>query len=280
MLGRVSLRFNRMRPEHSGIGFSSVAFFGLVVVTAVAACSSSSPPPKAPPGLTCSAPGEATPGPADTHCVGQPVQDVNQASCMNYDASSACGDDGGAPGGDGGPAGDDSGAGDGGGAGDDGGAAATANECDYGATMFGPGSDGGGPLVVEGDDDDCKYHVSWTSSPICSSTLGVNFTVTVTYLGTDPPIPVTDIPATEGVLVEAFIPKTLDAACDTMFQHFSPTPFSPGHGLLQTSPGVYFGSVIFDQPGEWTLRFHIHEECSDLCANSPHGHAAFHINVP
>jgi hypothetical protein len=273
--------------QRNRLGFSSLAFFGLVVVAVAAACSSPSPPPKAPPGLTCPTdPGEATPGPADMHCMGMPVQDVNPASCMNYDASSACGDDGGAPGDDGGAAGDDGGAaGEGGAAGDEGGAgsdgaAAATSECDYGATMFGPGSDGGGPVVVEGDDDDCKYHVSWTSSPICSSTLGVNFTVTVTYLGTDPPVPVTDIPATEGVLVEAFIPKTLDAACDTMFQHFSPTPFSPGHGLLQTSPGVYFGSVIFDQPGEWTLRFHIHEECSDLCANSPHGHAAFHINVP
>jgi hypothetical protein len=151
--------------------------------------------------------------------------------------------------------------------------------------MFGPGSDGGGPVVVEGDDDDCKYHVSWTSTPICqNAVLGVAFTVTVTYLGTNPPVPVTDVPADEGILVEAFIPKTLDAACDIMGEHFSPTPFAPGHGLLQTnpqtSPGVYFGSVIFDQAGEWTLRFHIHEECSDLCDNSPHGHAAFHINVP
>jgi hypothetical protein len=202
---------------------------------------------------------------------------------MNYDASSACGDDGGAPGNDGGAGGDDGGApgNDGGGSGDDSGAAAAANECDYGATMFGPGADGGGPMVVEGDDDDCKYHVSWTSTPICeSAVLGVAFTVNLTYLGTNPPVPVTNIPATEGILVEAFIPKTLNAACDDMSEHFSPTLFEPGYGLLQTSPGVYFGSVIFDQAGEWTVRFHIHEECSDLCNNSPHGHAAFHINVP
>jgi hypothetical protein len=262
---------------------SALAPFGVAVTCTIAACSTPTVTSSGPPGLTCSSPGEATPGPADMHCVGQPVQDVNPASCMNYDASSACGDDGGAPGDDGDGAGDDGGAtgDDGGGAGDDGGAAVAANACDYGATMFGPGSDGGGPVVVEGDDDDCKYHVSWTSNPICQSlALGVTFTVTVTYLGTNPPLPVTNIPADEGILVEAFIPKTLNAACDDMGVHYSPTPFAPGHGLLQTSPGVYFGSVIFDQAGEWTLRFHIHEECSDLCANSPHGHAAFHINVP
>jgi hypothetical protein len=256
------------------------------------------------------------------HCAGQPVQDTRQASCTDYDASSACGDDGGgaaddsgAPGSDGGGAADDGGAAgtdgggaadgsaatgndggapgnDGGGAADDGGAtgnattggnegggagddgaAAAANACDYGATMFGS----------EGDDDDCKYHVSWTSTPICQSTLGVTFTVTVTYLGTG--LPVTNIPANYGVLPEAFIPTSLDASCDDMSTHVSPTifsPGSPGSGLLETTPtsGVYVGSIIFDQPGEWTVRFHIHEECSDLCGNSPHGHAAFHINVP
>jgi hypothetical protein len=158
-------------------------------------------------------------------------------------------------------------------------AAAVAN-CDYGATMFGPGSDGG-PMVVEGDDDDCKYHVSWTSTPICkSSVLGVIFTVTVTYLGTNPPVPVTNLPW--GILPEAYIPTTLNTPCDDATTHASPTQFDPSSGLQQTSStsGVYEGPVIFDESGEWTLRFHIHEECSDLLANSPHGHAAFHITVP
>jgi hypothetical protein len=240
------------------------------------------------------------------HCVGQPVQDTRLASCTDYDAASACGDDGGGATDDGGAEGnattaaddggaegnattaaddggvegnatttaDDGGApgNDGGGAADDG-ASAAANACDYGATMFGS----------EGDDDDCKYHVSWTSTPICESSLGVTFTVTVTYLGTG--LPVTNIPANYGVLPEAFIPTSLDASCDDMSRHVSPTVFSPGSagsGLLETTPtsGVYVGQIIFDKPGEWTVRFHIHEECSDLCANSPHGHAAFHINVP
>ena len=44
--------------------------------------------------------------------------------------------------------------------------------------------------------------------------------------------------------------------------------------------GIYQGTVVFNGPGEWTVRFHIHEECADLLPDSPHGHAAFHIDVP
>lgn len=248
MLGRRPLRLTRMRTERSRTGFSSPAFFGLVAMTAVAACSSPSPPPKTPPGLTCSAPGEATPGPADTHCAGQPPQAVSVASCLvDADAGVAA-------------SGDDA--------------------CDYGPTMFGATSvSDGGLVVTQGDDDDCKYHVAWTSTPICDSSLPVAFTVTVTSLVTG--LPVTDIPATEGILPEAFIPTTLDAACDTMTTHASPTAFGDAH-LYETTPtsGVYFGQIIFDQPGEWTLRFHIHEECFDSLPDSPHGHAAFHVTVP
>jgi hypothetical protein len=247
------------------------------VSAAVCACSSSNPPPSGPASLTCSSPGEATPGPADTHCVGQ-LQQVYEASCYVDAAGPTSGDvaeasgDAAEPSAEGG---EDSGA-----SGDDSGGGA-ASECDYGATMFGPGSDGGGPKVVEGDDDDCKYHVSWTSTPICKSpTLGVTFTVTVTYLGTG--LPVTNIPPSEGILVEAFIPTSLDASCDDTTTHASLTLFAPGSGLLQTSStsGVYVGSVIFDQSGEWTVRFHIHEECDDTLDSSPHGHAAFHVTVP
>jgi hypothetical protein len=273
-----------MQLKRSEIGFSSLAFIGLVVVAAVAACSSPSPPAKPPPGLTCTDPGEATPGPEDTHCVGQPVQVVNPASCSVDAAAAATGDDaaasaegGSAEGGadTGGAEGGDNGA-----AGDDGGAPSSDEDCEYGATMFGgTAASDGGLVVTEGDDDDCKYHVAWTSTPICHSpTLPVTFTVTVTNLTTG--LPVTDIPSTEGILPEAFIPTTLDAACDTMTTHPSPTLFGDAH-LYETSPssGVYVGQIIFDQAGEWTVRFHIHEECSDSLPDSPHGHAAFHLTV-
>ena len=46
------------------------------------------------------------------------------------------------------------------------------------------------------------------------------------------------------------------------------------------SSGVYSGAVAFDAPGEWTVRFHIQEQCDDICDDSPHGHAAFHLTVP
>ena len=102
----------------------------------------------------------------------------------------------------------------------------------------------------------------------------MKFTVTLTNAvdGT----PVTGIP--QGVLIEAFIPTDLDASCDNKSTHPSP---STGP-LTETSPGsgIYSGPIIFDAPGEWTVRFHIHEECADLLPTSPHGHAAFHVTVP
>jgi hypothetical protein len=265
---------------------SLVALAALAISAISASCSSSSPSSgmsKNPASLTCAMPGEATPGPSDTHCVGQPVQAVNPSSCFP-DAGAVPDDANDA---------NEANASDTstldaaaanlpvaalGEAGDDGGA--TAAECDYGSTMFGPGAGDGAPQTVEGDDDDCKYHVSWTSGPICRSpTLGVTFTVTVTYLQSG--LPVTNLPSTEGILPEAFIPTTLDAACDTMSMHVSPTSFGDAH-LYETSPtsGVYQGQIVFDVSGEWTLRFHIHEECSDLLDDSPHGHAAFHVTVP
>src|SRR5271154_2620201 len=93
---------------------SALISFGAALLAALCACSSSAPTASGPPGLTCSSPGEGTPGPADTHCVGQAVQIVNDASCFLPEAGSG-GDDSAASaeGGDGGgPTGDDSGGGD------------------------------------------------------------------------------------------------------------------------------------------------------------------------
>ena len=33
-------------------------------------------------------------------------------------------------------------------------------------------------------------------------------------------------------------------------------------------------------PGKWTVRFHFNEICCDVNSDSPHGHAAFFVNVP
>jgi hypothetical protein len=128
---------------------------------------------------------------------------------------------------------------------------------------------------MEGDDDDCKYHVSWTSTPICEGAAGVTFTVTAVHLTDNSPV--ANIPS--GILLEPFIPSVADAACDTHSTHPSP---SDGSYLIETpaGSGIYVGPVVFDAPGVWTLRFHLHEECADLLDDSPHGHAAFHITVP
>jgi hypothetical protein len=211
-----------------------------VVLAACTSSSSSSPSDAGAQGTaTCASPGQPTPGPADTHCQGQPPQPVSPAACTP-DAAAAASDAGG----------------------DDGGSGA--DECAYGATLFGQ----------EGDDDDCKYHVKWTSTPLCEGAAGVQFTVTVTSKVDGSPV--SGIP--EGVQPEVFVPTSLDAACDDKSTH--PSPSQPA--MMETSPGsgVYSGKVVFDAPGEWTFRFHIHEECADLLPESQHGHVAFHLTIP
>ena len=47
-----------------------------------------------------------------------------------------------------------------------------------------------------------------------------------------------------------------------------------------TTPGTYVGNVAFDRAGQWTIRFHLFEMCSDDPEDSPHGHAAFHLTLP
>jgi hypothetical protein len=60
-------------------------------------------------------------------------------------------------------------------------------------------------------------------------------------------------------------------------QHPSPSTGS----TTETSPGVYqIGPIVFDQPGQWTVRFHLYGSCFDLAPDSPHGHAAFFVQVP
>jgi hypothetical protein len=119
---------------------------------------------------------------------------------------------------------------------------------DYGETMFG----------TEGDDDDCKYHVTYTYSPITQNH-DVFFTVHLTRK--------TDGSDVAGAtpLIEAFIGNHAVA------QTGDPTETSAGHYTL--------AAVRFDESGTWTVRFHFFEECSDSGPDSPHGHAAFYIRV-
>lgn len=122
----------------------------------------------------------------------------------------------------------------------------------YGDTMYGN----------DGDDDDCKYHVHWTSTPVYENT-HVTFTVSATKLADN------DAPLTgANTVIEAFL-----------------TNVHPAPPLKQTTtevpPGTYAVSPVqFDAAGRWTVRFHFYETCDDSLPDSPHGHAAFYVDVP
>ena len=63
----------------------------------------------------------------------------------------------------------------------------------------------------------------------------------------------------------------------------SDTHPAPNSGVHTTEgpPGTYhIGPVRFDAKGRWTVRFHLHEDCADEAADSPHGHVAFFLDVP
>jgi hypothetical protein len=136
--------------------------------------------------------------------------------------------------------------------GDDGGAPAddAGAMSDYGDTLYN----------ASGFDDDCKYAVSWTATPIRVGA-GVTFTVSVMRL--------TDMKPAEcaSTRAEVFLTDTHPVASPS-----APPPESP--------PGTYaVGPIKFDEPGIWTVRFHFYETCVDT-PDSPHGHAAFFVNVP
>ncbi|HEV3193543.1 MAG TPA: hypothetical protein VGY54_23705 [Polyangiaceae bacterium] len=184
---------------------------------------------------SCTNPGMAGQGAADTHCLGSDgglmVTQVMPATC-----DAAVGDDGG-------------------------------GGCPYGDTMDG----------LAGDDDDCKYHVTWSSTPICRGSAPVIFTVKVTYLGT-PNMPL----AGAATAAEVFTTTPLDAGgdagyCDNQSSHID--PLNLFHAMTEGPAGTYTGPIYFDQPGQWTVRFHFNENCNDV-PESPHGHAAFHVTVP
>jgi hypothetical protein len=122
------------------------------------------------------------------------------------------------------------------------------------------------PVMVlfnnSGYDDDCKYHVSFDSTPIRKN---ANVTFTVNVQGLDPAGPATGA----AIYAEIFLTDT------------HPSPSNPTATESPPGSGTYtYGPVVFDQSGRWTIRFHFYESCSDAPADSPHGHAAFYIDVP
>jgi hypothetical protein len=113
----------------------------------------------------------------------------------------------------------------------------------------------------EGNDDDCKYHVKFTETPVRRNE-NVSFTVTAATLADGHPATGANIEA------EVFLSDT------------HPAPNS-GQATTEKSGGVYdVGPIKFDAAGRWTVRFHLHEDCQDATEDSPHGHIAFYIDVP
>ena len=113
----------------------------------------------------------------------------------------------------------------------------------------------------ESDDDDCKYHLGFTVTPVRLNH-NATFTVIVTALAGDQR-PVT------GANVQ------IEGTLDDKF----PLP-NAGTKTTESAPGVYtIGPVRFDRSGDWHITYHLFETCNDL-ENSPHGHASFHIDVP
>ncbi len=182
-------------------------------------------------------------GPADAHCAGRDPEVVEPAACTTPEDQ-----------GEGGAADEGSPTGEGGSD------CNRTHDAEYGETL--PGT--------EGDDDDCKYHVSWTSTPIALNQ-DVTFEITTTNLSTSEPLePLEDgnLPLTR---VEVYQP------CD-------PTRRGPTQNykaaFSEPSPGVYkVGPLRFDQSGRWVVRYHLYEECFDG-EGSPHGHVAFFIDIP
>lgn len=133
---------------------------------------------------------------------------------------------------------------------------------DGGDDGSGGGSDFGDTLYgTSGNDDDCKYFVSYSVAPICEND-GVSFNVTLENAVTLEPVAYTGT-----VRIEAFLsdthPANTAAAVSTV-----------------VTPGVYkIGPIAFDAAGTWTVRFHFFENCTDS-PTSPHGHAAFFVKVP
>ena len=62
--------------------------------------------------------------------------------------------------------------------------------------------------------------------------------------------------------------------CATIAPNSGQTTVEQGNGVYKVGP------IQFSKSGKWIVRFHFNECCSDDPMDSPHGHAAFWVNVP
>jgi hypothetical protein len=116
----------------------------------------------------------------------------------------------------------------------------------------------------EADDDDCKYHVVFSSTPVAKNQ-NVTLSVAVTKLAEN------NAPASNAMIViESFLGNTHPLPNSD----YKTTESPAGSGKYTVGP------VKFDETGTWTLLFHFYESCEDKFEDSPHGHVTFYFNVP
>lgn len=192
--------------------------------------------------------GGAVTGPEDNHCPDPPDGVSDPAACLTPDT----GDEAAA-----GAASTDTPT-EAGGAAD----CNLAHDVDYGDTLYNK----------SGRDDDCKYELSWVSTDIRK---GEKVTFTVTAKDN------------AGAALERIDAQKAGAKALSRVELYipcQPTHLAPAADLsapiTETMPGVYsVGPIVFDASGRWVVRFHFYEECVDS-KTSPHGHAAFFVDVP
>ena len=124
---------------------------------------------------------------------------------------------------------------------------------DYGPTMYGSAA----------DDDDCKYFVSWTATPI-KENADTYFTVTALRLADMAPASCAGIRPDVSLSITHGAPAPRESRDRDRPRRLQGRPHQVRRGR---------------QP-LWTVRFHLFEECSDSREDSPHGHAAFYVKVP
>lgn len=140
------------------------------------------------------------------------------------------------------------------------------NMCDVdaGDSSGGGGDDFGDTMYnSSGNDDDCKYFVSFTVAG--GACVGADTFFTVTLEDATTKAPITGAKAVRPEVFETSTALPVSTAAST---------------TTEMSGGVYkIGPVQFKKSGNYTVRFHFFEDCTDT-ETSPHGHAAFFINVP
>jgi hypothetical protein len=212
-----------MNRSTLGLGVSLILTTSALVIACSSSTSNGGTSGTTPGGQSTAA---AVAGAADTHCADVPVVVVDPAVC-HATAEVDAGHD------------------------------HDAGEADAGAPM----EESAAVLYgSEGEDDDCKYHVKWTSSPVAKDT-DVTLAIVTTYRKDSSPV------TGAAPYAEIFLDDT------------HPGP-NTAVKTTETSPGNYtIGPVRFDASGKWTVRFHFSADCADA-VNSPHGHVAFFVNVP